>query len=160
MFVRNKKDKQFGKVALFIPHKNPPAVVETSIRSYKSYTLTRAYRGEAFFWGMSVKCDDYMIFKFNEYARLKRFRFKTGNIEHPSDTLNNAVVQSLPVETVTNSANYSTTATILGTFNKMGVAENVVDPNLGFVAGIKIVLKTNSSNWLILSEILIEAHKQ
>ena len=61
--VQKLKDKQFGKVSLFTPHRNPPATFETKIKHYKQYSLTRAYRGETFYWGLVPQPGDYILFK-------------------------------------------------------------------------------------------------
>ena len=76
--VQKLKDRQFGRVQLFVPHKNPPATIgtymyiqlkhnnissdkndnnfnplsESPIKHYKHYSITRAYQGETFFWGL------------------------------------------------------------------------------------------------------------
>ena len=66
--VQKLKDRQFGRVQLFVPHKNPPATVgkfpsthttahppcfpESPIKHYKHYSISRAYAGETFFWGL------------------------------------------------------------------------------------------------------------
>lgn len=66
------QDKQFGKVPLFFPHSNPEAEVTSGIKHYKQYTLTRAYLGETFFWGLLPQPGDQLVFKFTTPIFIKR----------------------------------------------------------------------------------------
>ena len=43
---------------MFVPHDNPPARVETKVKHYKAYSLTRAYNGETFYWGLVPQAGD------------------------------------------------------------------------------------------------------
>ena len=61
--VQKLKDKQFGKVALFTPHKNPTAKAETNIKHYKHHSIARAYRGETFYWGLVPQSGDFILFQ-------------------------------------------------------------------------------------------------
>lgn len=70
--VQKLKDKQFGKMPGFYPHKNPPATVRTPIAPYKSYTIERAYLGQTFFWGLLPQPGDLIEFIFNEPYNLRR----------------------------------------------------------------------------------------
>ena len=76
---------QFGKVALFTPHKNPPAKAETNIKHYKQYSISKAYRGETFFWGLVPQNGDYIFFELTPPVELESVKFASGNVEHPSD---------------------------------------------------------------------------
>ena len=76
---------QFGKVALFTPHKNPPAKAETNIKHYKQYSVSKAYRGETFFWGLVPQNGDYIFFELTPPVELESVKFASGNVEHPSD---------------------------------------------------------------------------
>jgi alpha-1,3-mannosylglycoprotein beta-1,4-N-acetylglucosaminyltransferase A/B len=69
----NRQDKQFGKVALFFPHKNPDATVESAIKHYKQYSLTRAYLGETFFWGLLPQPGDHLVFTFTMPVLIKQY---------------------------------------------------------------------------------------
>lgn len=71
--VQKLKDKQFGKMPAFYPHKNPPATVKTPINAYKTYTIERAYAGQTFFWGLLPQPGDYIEFVFNEPYNLRRY---------------------------------------------------------------------------------------
>ena len=70
--VQRLKDKQFGKIALFFPHTNPPATVDSAIKAYKHHTLQRAYNGETFFWGLLPQPGDMLTIKFNNPIVVKR----------------------------------------------------------------------------------------
>lgn len=67
--------------------------MSTSIAAYKRYTLRRAYDGETFFWAAQVpSLGDWISFKFEKPIFIKRFKFKSGNAENPSDKLFNTSV--------------------------------------------------------------------
>ncbi|XP_023327106.1 alpha-1,3-mannosyl-glycoprotein 4-beta-N-acetylglucosaminyltransferase B [Eurytemora carolleeae] len=83
--VQKLKDRQFGRVQLFTPHKNPPAKIESPIKHYKHYSIERAYKGDTFFWGLVPQPGDQIIFQFQPPLELESFKFVTGNLEHPSD---------------------------------------------------------------------------
>lgn len=65
------QDKQFGRLALFTPHKNPPAQVTTPIKAYKQYNIKRAYQGETFFWGLMPQAADDILFQFEQPVQLQ-----------------------------------------------------------------------------------------
>jgi hypothetical protein len=50
-------------VALFTPHKNPTAKADTNIKHYKHHSISRAYRGETFYWGLVPQSGDYILFQ-------------------------------------------------------------------------------------------------
>jgi alpha-1,3-mannosylglycoprotein beta-1,4-N-acetylglucosaminyltransferase A/B len=60
-------------VALFFPHKNPDAAVESAIKHYKQYSHTRAYLGETFFWGMLPQPGDNEVFPFTSPIVIKQY---------------------------------------------------------------------------------------
>lgn len=66
------QDKRFGKVALYFPHSNPEAEIVSGIKSYKRYTLERAYLGESFFWGLLPQPGDLLEFHFKNAIVIKR----------------------------------------------------------------------------------------
>lgn len=71
--VQKLKDRQFGKIPAFYPHKNnPPAAVRTQIQSYKIHTLNKAYNGDSFFWGLLPQSGDYLEFIFNQPTVVKK----------------------------------------------------------------------------------------
>ncbi|CAH0545701.1 unnamed protein product [Brassicogethes aeneus] len=160
--VQKLKDKQFGKVALFFPHSNPEAEVVSGIKHYKQYTLERAYLGETFFWGLLPQPGDQLTFKFTNPITVKRFHFKSGNAEHPSDKFYNATVEVLPIDTTLynsngNSLNFTTDGYIVvGKFDGAGVASGVPDDTIGKVHSLRLHVHSESDNWAILSEIHIQ----
>ncbi|XP_060521150.1 alpha-1,3-mannosyl-glycoprotein 4-beta-N-acetylglucosaminyltransferase B isoform X2 [Cylas formicarius] len=160
--VQKLKDKQFGKVALFFPHNNPEAEVISGIKHYKQYSLKRAYLGETFFWGLLPQIGDQLIFKFSTPIAVKKFLFKSGNVEHPSDKFYNTTVEVLPVEIPTAlMATISSNLTgdgyvIVGDFDGSGIARGSVDNSLGKIQSIRLYVHSDSDNWAILSEIDIQ----
>ncbi|XP_067003248.1 alpha-1,3-mannosyl-glycoprotein 4-beta-N-acetylglucosaminyltransferase B isoform X2 [Anabrus simplex] len=156
--VQKLKDKQFGKVALFFPHKNPEASVESGIKHYKQYSLARAYLGETFFWGLLPQTGDHLVFKFNTPITIKRYLFRSGNAEHPSDRFYNTTVEVLlnSSQVSYNKNDFNSTSDgyiVVGQFNSMGIAEGSVDPKLGPVRVLRLNVHSESDNWAILSEV-------
>lgn len=71
--VQKLKDRQFGKIPAFYPHKNNPlAQVRTQIMPYKIHTLNKAYNGDSFFWGLLPQAGDYLEFIFNQPTVIKK----------------------------------------------------------------------------------------
>ena len=90
--VQKLKDRQFGRVQLFVPHKNPSAVIgniaanivmgstghknvvtfhtfpESPIKHYKHHSIVRAYQGDTFFWGLAPQPGDKIIFSFEVFC--------------------------------------------------------------------------------------------
>ncbi|XP_069670865.1 alpha-1,3-mannosyl-glycoprotein 4-beta-N-acetylglucosaminyltransferase A isoform X1 [Periplaneta americana] len=158
--VQKLKDKQFGKVALFFPHKNPDASVESAIKHYKQYSLARAYLGETFFWGLLPQPGDHLVFRFTTPVLIKHYLFRSGNAEHPSDRFYNTSVEVLPESSHTSLSRVDYNATsdgyvIVGKFDTMGVAEGTVDSQLGPIRVLRLSVHSESDNWAILSEINI-----
>ena len=156
--VQNLRDKQFGKVALFTPHKNPAAAIETNIRHYKRYSISRAYRGESFYWGLVPQAGDFITMTLTPPVHLSSFKFVSGNVEHPHDKFVATDVDVLfdrpdkskfgPVQ----ADNFVTVAS----FDDNGVAEaKDLDGDAGGLAhAVRIKIRaTSSENWVILSEI-------
>ncbi|EFA00960.2 alpha-1,3-mannosyl-glycoprotein 4-beta-N-acetylglucosaminyltransferase B [Tribolium castaneum] len=157
--VQKLKDKQFGKVALFFPHSNPDAEVVSGIKHYKQYTLERAYLGETFFWGLLPSPGDQLIFKFSSPIWIKRFFFRSGNAEHPSDKFYNTTVEVLPAEAnqYGNSLNVTSDGYIVvGKFDSVGIATGVPDESIGKIQALRLHVHSESDNWAILSEIHIQ----
>ncbi|KAK4288346.1 hypothetical protein Pmani_038619 [Petrolisthes manimaculis] len=159
--VQKLKDKQFGKIQLYFPHENPPAVVETNIKPYKTYTLQRAYKGESYFWGLLPQQGDTLLLRFQPPVSLKGFLFRSGNVEHPSDRLYNTSVEVEPVRvprTLPSSLKRTKDGyVVVGEFDDMGVAEGTVDAaSLGVVKALRLSVHVESDNWAILSEIHIQ----
>ncbi|KAJ1524799.1 hypothetical protein ONE63_009671 [Megalurothrips usitatus] len=160
--VQKLKDKQFGKVSLFFPHRNPPATVESDIKPYKQYNLHKAYLGESFFWGLLPQPGDALTFRFASPIFIKRFLFRSGNAEHPSDRLYNTSVEVklASFRHLEPGLGFNVTSdgfVVVGQFDSMGVSEGTVDFTLGPIAVMRLLIHSESDNWAILSEILIEA---
>lgn len=160
--VQKLKDKQFGKIPTFYPHNNPPAVVKTGIQHYKTYTIQKAYTGESFFWGLMPQPGDLIEFKFKDPVVLKRYLFRSGNYEQPSDRFYNTTVEVLPVNLSEDSPVWSTFNTtndgylVIGAFNDFGIAEGVIDSKIGELKELRLHVYSDSQNWVILREILLQ----
>ncbi|XP_058793079.1 alpha-1,3-mannosyl-glycoprotein 4-beta-N-acetylglucosaminyltransferase B [Phymastichus coffea] len=158
--VQKLKDKQFGKITLYYGHRNPDAVVESQIKSYKQFTLNKAYKGESFFWGLLPEPGDHLRFKFNHPIFIKKYLFRSGNAEHPSDKFYNTTVEVLPQSSNSINRNHNNVTEdgyiIIGRFDSLGVARGTVDKKLGKIAVLRLTVHSESDNWAILSEINIE----
>ncbi|XP_071446350.1 alpha-1,3-mannosyl-glycoprotein 4-beta-N-acetylglucosaminyltransferase B [Hetaerina americana] len=165
--VQKLKDRHFGKVPLFFPHasENPPAAINGGrMKAYRRYTLARAYAGETFFWGLLPQPGDTLTFKFTPPVQLKRFLFRSGNAEHPSDRFYNTTIELLPLSyTVTASSSGSAAPTLeddgyvtVGKFDSMGIAEGNVSKSFGPLQALRLKVHSESDNWAILSEIFLE----
>lgn len=157
--VQKLKDKQFGKVSLFTPHRNPNAVLETKIKHYKQYSLTRAYRGETFYWGLVPQPGDYIVFRFKPPVELSGFKFVSGNAEHPSDRFDETTVEIMLKKDPTESLEYQKNNDgfyVVGHFNENGVAEGDLDvEKLGKIKELRLLVSKSHENWAILSEIFL-----
>jgi len=161
--VQKLKDKQFGKVSLFTPHRNPPATFETKIKHYKQYSLTRAYRGETFYWGLVPQPGDYILFKFVEPTELSGFKFVSGNAEHPSDRFEETTIEILPenphIDLTSLNLQRSSDGNgyvIVGFFDENGVAEGNINARIfGLIKELRIVVGKSHENWAILSEMYL-----
>ena len=164
--VQKLKDKQFGKVSLFRPHKNPSATIETNIKHYKHYSISRAYRGETFYWGLVPEANDFITFTMNPPVRLASVRFVSGNVEHPSDRFVATTVDVLFEKSPTSSEELTKETgykkldddfMVVAEFDSQGVAENTnLSDKLGLVLAVRLKIHAASSeNWVILSELYL-----
>lgn len=163
--VQKLKDKQFGsKVPAFYAHThNPPALVKSNIAPYKNYLLKRAYRGETYFWGLLPQPGDLVQFIFEQPTSLRRYLFRSGNSEHPSDRFYNTTVELLPADSLSENSSvwstYNTTTDgylVVGSFDALGVAEGVLDPKIGPIKELRLHVHSDSENWALLSEIELQ----
>lgn len=160
--VQKLKDRQFGKIPAYYPHRNPPAVVKTGIQHYKTYTAQKAYLGESFFWGIMPQPGDLIEFKFKDSLQLKRYLFRSGSFEQPSDRFYNTTVEVLPANLSEDSPVWSTFKTtndgylIIGAFNGLGIAEGSIDTKIGPLLELRLHVYSDSQNWVILREILLQ----
>ncbi|XP_074530119.1 alpha-1,3-mannosyl-glycoprotein 4-beta-N-acetylglucosaminyltransferase A isoform X2 [Halichoeres trimaculatus] len=90
------KDKDFGTIALFRAHRNPPAELSTSLIHYQRHSLKRAYGGEDFFWATTPVRNDYILFNFSQPLNISRYLFHSGSSEYPGDKFLNTTVEVLP----------------------------------------------------------------
>ena len=159
--VQKLKDKGFGKVSMFVPHRNPMASVDSAIRHYKSYSMTRAYNGETFYWGLVPHEGDAVVFHLSPPVRLAGYKFVSGNAEHPSDRFVDTAVEINVAED--NNRNVPTSFdrtddgfVIVGQFDSNGLAEGAIDPEWGPISHVRLSVHATSDNWVILSEILLK----
>ncbi|XP_043289885.1 alpha-1,3-mannosyl-glycoprotein 4-beta-N-acetylglucosaminyltransferase B [Venturia canescens] len=157
--VQKLKDKQFGKITLFYGHENPDATVESQIKPYKQFTLHKAYKGESFFWGLLPQPGDHVKFKFTRPIFIKKYLFRSGNVEHPSDKFYNTTIEVLTESSSTLNRNSNDVTedgyVIIGKFDALGIACGTVDKQLGRVKVLRMTVHSESENWAILSEIHI-----
>ncbi|GAB6031752.1 hypothetical protein CHUAL_010165 [Chamberlinius hualienensis] len=157
--VQKLKDKQFGKVPLHYPHKNPPAKASTILKPYKTHVIEKAYKGETFFWGLLPQAGDTVTFELTPPIALESFLFRSGNVEHPNDKFYNTSVEAL----LTNDISSSKLSSIyppaqdgyytLGRFNEAGMAHENISAALGPIQIIRLKVQSESESWVILSEI-------
>ena len=154
--VQKLKDKQFGKISLFKPHRNPPAQFESRIKHYKQYSFSRAYKGESFYWGLVPQPGDYILIKLNPPTELSGFKFVSGNAEHPSDRFEETNVEIMP-DTKVSSDKWTMNSDgffILGEFDNHGLAEGDIDyQSFGKISQVRLLVQKSHENWAILSEI-------
>lgn len=159
--VQKLKDKQFGKVSLFTPHRNPHAKLETKIKHYKQYSLTRAYKGETFYWGLVPQPGDYILFKFDPPIEVSGFKFVSGNAEHPSDRFEETTVEVLTDEPnidheLLKLRKNDEGFLIVGAFDENGVAEGDIEHEaVGRIQQLRLLVGKSHENWAILSEMHI-----
>ncbi|GIY39436.1 alpha-1,3-mannosyl-glycoprotein 4-beta-N-acetylglucosaminyltransferase A [Caerostris darwini] len=70
--VQKLTDKQFGKTLTRYPLRNPKAELRTTLRSYGDHTLSRAYKGETYFWSFMPLKGDNITFHFSSPVLIER----------------------------------------------------------------------------------------
>ncbi|KAM4622045.1 alpha-1,3-mannosyl-glycoprotein 4-beta-N-acetylglucosaminyltransferase B [Polymixia lowei] len=164
--VQRLKDKDFGKPVLYKAHDNPAAKVSSSLVHYQQHSLDRAYRGLDFFWGLTPTRGDHVLVSFNQPTYVKRYLFRSGNIETNGDRFYNTTVEVLPSNALvqdqlvaTSSPWYKESDTngfiIIGAFED-GVAEAEIDAALQPISALRLVVQSDSDVWVLLSEIFIQ----
>ncbi|XP_003738359.1 alpha-1,3-mannosyl-glycoprotein 4-beta-N-acetylglucosaminyltransferase B [Galendromus occidentalis] len=169
------KDRQFGKVNLFIAHRdNVPAEVTTSIKSYKTFTIERAYLGDSLFWGLLPAAGDHITIAFHEPVILEKVLFRSGDAEHPNDRFVNASIEVLPYaqqqqqdsrqqldevhRTIeTNSVDKpprNDSWQEITRFDHSGVAQSGPIPYP--VMGVRLVVLVDQDHWGVLSELQVK----
>ncbi|XP_066287060.1 alpha-1,3-mannosyl-glycoprotein 4-beta-N-acetylglucosaminyltransferase B-like isoform X2 [Branchiostoma lanceolatum] len=170
--IQKLKDKDFGKQPLHRAHTNPPADVSTTLEVYQKYTLGKCYLGENFFWGLTPTKGDTIVFSFHSPIVIEKYKFSSGNTEHPGDKLINTTVDVLPENheqkeggiLQDNREDNTKTGMIrlddgfiqIGQFNAAGVAEGEPDKSIGRVRQLRLRCLSDGKAWVILSEIHIK----
>ncbi|XP_078601597.1 alpha-1,3-mannosyl-glycoprotein 4-beta-N-acetylglucosaminyltransferase B-like [Branchiostoma floridae x Branchiostoma japonicum] len=170
--IQKLKDKDFGKQPLHRAHTNPPADVSTTLEVYQKYTLEKCYMGENFFWGLTPTKGDTIVFSFHSPIAIEKYKFSSGNTEHPGDKLINTTVDVLPENheqkeggiLQDNKEDNTKTGMIrlddgfvqIGQFNVAGVAEGEPDRSIGRVRQLRLRCLSDGKAWVILSEIHIK----
>ncbi|XP_039194850.1 alpha-1,3-mannosyl-glycoprotein 4-beta-N-acetylglucosaminyltransferase-like protein MGAT4D isoform X3 [Crotalus tigris] len=160
------RDEDFVKTSLFREHANPPAKMKTSLKVFQQFTLENAYNGIEIFWAFAPKAGDYILFSFEEPLKIVSYLFRSGNSEHPRDILFNATVEVLPskdinLQTVRNNENNINVIKTWDGFFQIdnfedGVAKGAILPFLGNIQALRLFIHSNSSKWILLSEIFIQ----
>ncbi|NWS59553.1 MGT4B acetylglucosaminyltransferase, partial [Chunga burmeisteri] len=161
--IQNLKDKDFGKNVLHKAHNNPPAKVDTSLRTYQQYTLEKVYKGKDTFWASAPVAGDYISFTFLNPLKVEKYFFRSGNMEHPGDKLFNTTVEVLPAnemlrkELIDNGSKFNYSASKdgylkIGAFEN-GIAEGNISQSIGKIQAIRLSVNSDSPVWAILSEV-------
>ncbi|MCJ8733763.1 hypothetical protein PDJAM_G00227330 [Pangasius djambal] len=160
--IQNLKDKDFGKQVLYKAHRNPPALLDSSLKHYQSHSLERAYRGEDFLWAFTPSKGDYILITFNTPQNVKRYRFRSGNIEANGDKFYNTTIQVLPSDvSVREHAEQgllpcckpsSDGFVVIGSFAN-GIAEGPIDEALRNIDAMRLVVHSSLDAWVVLSEV-------
>lgn len=148
-----------------ISHRNPPAVVTTSLKQYQDFSVGNCYSGISAFWALNPQPDDFILISFVTPASIKRYRFLTGDQQHTSDKAFGATVEVLtssrePSHNQTTIGNYQ----VISKFNEsvvidgttLSLADGVVPSELSPVLALRVSFHVASQNWLLLTEVLIE----
>lgn len=177
--VQKLRDKNFGKLNLFKPHAdNPPAIASTSLRTYKQFSIERAYKGDTYFWAYEPSVNDYVAFNFPNAAHVTGFLFRSGDGEHPEDKFPvNTTVEVLPLrdklreeledsnsihltmKSLTGTAAASNDGyQVVGLFKSNGMAEGEIGSEIGAIRSLRIRVNSDSQRWVILSEVCSSSH--
>ncbi|CAG2110454.1 unnamed protein product [Medioppia subpectinata] len=156
--VQKLKDKFFKtKDFSYFSHKdNPSAEVMTSLTTYRDHTISKAYKGEDYFWAMDPKRGDNISFTFTTDVLLDEITINSGSFDHPNDKMpDETIVEILPQITDTNNANSSRKSDgyhIIGLFED-GFIQLHNLKNIGLVHSLRITITKPSPTWIILNEI-------
>lgn len=112
-----------------------------------------------------------------DLSPLQSYRVRSGNYEHPSDLLYNTTVEVQPGDFSRAKKKFAFTPDefviigkpfkrkacdvvivifhrfLVGQFNDLGIAEGKIDNSLNPIAAIRLVIKSASKNWVIISEV-------
>ncbi|XP_055338024.1 alpha-1,3-mannosyl-glycoprotein 4-beta-N-acetylglucosaminyltransferase B-like [Paramacrobiotus metropolitanus] len=151
--VQKLREKDFGKVDLFVPHENNPSTkkIWTSLKVYQSHSLEDAYNGKNYFWALNPQPADTVTIEFKDPIIISSYLFKSGNAEHPTDQFYDAVVE---VATGPGTGNETYTWEQVGNFRR-GIAEGALASKKPSLA-IRIRAVSESAFWVTLREIWIQ----
>lgn len=161
-------DKDFKKQPLFQAHLNPKAIIKTNFEEYQTFTALRGYLGHTFFWALAPHKNSVLRIMFDEPHKVKKFIFKSGNIEHPGDILTNATVEFLTEENYIKRKSLDSSEPVfqdsdyklVGLFDKEGLAEGEIEKPYYLTREVIIrVLYDIKDNWVIISEFFIDVDK-
>uniref|UniRef100_A0A3P8S1R8 Alpha-1,3-mannosyl-glycoprotein 4-beta-N-acetylglucosaminyltransferase B n=1 Tax=Amphiprion percula TaxID=161767 RepID=A0A3P8S1R8_AMPPE len=149
----------FGKQILYQAHQNPTADVSSSMKHYQQHSLDRLYRGEDFFWALTPVQGDYVLLSFPKPIHISGYLFRSGNTETSRDQFYNTTVEVLPSSVIKDSSSHFKESdkgfVIVGEFEN-GVAEGEVEEALQPVSAVRLVVRSDSDVWAVLSEVFIK----
>lgn len=153
--IQKLREKSF-KATPFNPHTdNPSATLTTTIHQYQSYSLSAAYGGFSFFWGLSPRAGDHVLINFTHPIVIDKYFIRTSNWEHPDDKFYNTSVQVRPLfkQSSNNGLNITTDGfLIVDNFKATGIAQGSLT-HLGAIKMMRLFCHTGSSNWVLISEV-------
>ncbi|MGH0145648.1 UNVERIFIED_CONTAM: hypothetical protein FKN15_005982 [Acipenser sinensis] len=154
-------DNDFGKQILHRANQNPSADITMSLTAYQHFSIEKAYYGQGFFWALTPVSGDHITISFHQPVTVKRYLFRSGNIEHPGDKLFNTSVEVQPANKLVLEkmkegllSTYEQTKDgyiRIGAFVN-GVAEGEVPP-VDKITAIRLFIHSNSPVWVLLSEV-------
>ena len=105
-----------------------------------------------------------MVFRLMPSVRLTKYKFVSGNIEHPSDIFRNTTVEINVTEDNNRNVPTSFNRTddgfvIVGKFDSNGLAKGDIDPKWGQISHVRLSVHAASDNWAILREIHLKGDK-
>ncbi|BFZ15298.1 hypothetical protein BsWGS_18337 [Bradybaena similaris] len=174
--VQKLKDRDFGKAGLYRAHVNPAVQLASSLKTYKKYSLSKAYVGETFFWASNPSKGDIIDFSFDPPIHLDVYLFRSGNTDHPGDLFHNTTIEILTTETLSQSEIQTIASRAglsqaeidetsegfipIGCFNEGGLAQGEIPDGVGAIRTLRIHVHEDSDSWVILSEIMIQESKR
>ena len=138
---------------------------ETNIRHYKRYSISKAYRGESFYWGLVPQAGDFITITLTPPVGLSAIKLVSGNVEHPHDKFvatdvevlfDNPEAAAAAAQAAVGYKQLQDSFVKVASFDDNGVAEvKDLSPAFGLAHAVRIRIRaTSSENWVILSEIM------
>lgn len=142
--VQKLKDKNFGKLQLFKPHKdNPKASCYTTLHHYKTFSIQNLYNGETLFWSYSPSIHDHIICDFNDPIKVSSYYIRSGNNEHPEDRLPiNTTLEVLP-------ANKNLNLLLLSKKFNYSPSNNIINSNSSSEWDVSKLVMTDDGYYII-----------